>query len=134
MNDRTKATGKIDVQKYEPVPYEEPSTGPNLVRIHVEETFSGDLEGQGVVEFLQVTGTDGSASFVGLERVTGAVGGRRGSFVLQDQGTVAGSTVSGTWFVVPGSGTDGLAGLRGEGGFTAALGSGADVWLDYWFE
>jgi hypothetical protein len=134
MKDRTKATAKIEVNTYEPVPYDEPSTGPNLVRIHVEETFHGDIAGQGVVEFLQVLGTDESASFVGLERVTGSVGGRSGSFVLQDQGSVTGGTVSGSWFVVPGSGTHGLAGLRGEGGFTAALGSGADVWLDYWFE
>jgi Protein of unknown function (DUF3224) len=42
--------------------------------------------------------------------------------------------VSGTWFVVPGSGTGELTGLRGEGGFTANLGEGADVTLDYWFE
>ena len=42
--------------------------------------------------------------------------------------------VSGTWFVIPGSGTGGLAGLRGEGGFTANLGQDAEVTLDYWFE
>jgi Protein of unknown function (DUF3224) len=45
-----------------------------------------------------------------------------------------GTTVSGDWFVVPGSGTGELAGLRGEGGFTAELGQGADITLDYWFE
>jgi hypothetical protein len=42
--------------------------------------------------------------------------------------------VSGEWFVIPGSGTGGLAGLRGEGGFRANLGEGAQVHLDYWFE
>ena len=42
--------------------------------------------------------------------------------------------VSGTWFVIPGSGTGGLAGLRGEGGFAANLGQDAEVTLDYWFE
>ena len=41
---------------------------------------------------------------------------------------------SGDWFVIPGSGTGGLAGLRGEGGFRANLGEGAQVHLDYWFE
>ncbi len=40
---------------------------------HVEESFSGDIEGDGVVEFLQAGRTDGSASFVGIERVTGKV-------------------------------------------------------------
>ena len=49
-------------------------------------------------------------------------------------GTVEGNIVSGEWFVVPGSGTGELAGLRGEGGFRANLGENAEVHLDYWFE
>ena len=53
---------------------------------------------------------------MGIERVTGTVGGREGTFLLQDAGTVSGNVVSGDWFVVPGSGTRGLARLRGEGG------------------
>jgi len=59
------------------------------------------------------------------------VGGRTGTFLLQDAGTVAGGIVSGDWFVIPGSGTGGLAGLRGTGGFRADLGEGAQVHLDY---
>jgi hypothetical protein len=66
--------------------------------------------------------------------VNGTVGARRGGFLLQDQGTVAGDVVSGDWFVVPGSGTGELRGLRGEGGFRANLGEGAQVHLDYWFD
>jgi hypothetical protein len=107
-------------------PYDEPGDGPSLLRIHVEEDFSGDIEGSGVVEFLQAQMADDAASFVGIERVTGRVAGRSGSFLLQDQGTLKGTTVSGEWFVVPGSGTGELAGLRGEGGFTAQLGQGAE--------
>lgn len=130
----THATGTISVQKYEPAFYDEPGDGPALSRIHVEETFSGDIEGSGVVEFLQAAQADGSASFVGIERVTGTLAGRTGTFLLQDAGTVAGNVVSGEWFVVPGSGTGGLAGLRGTGGFRANLGEGAEIRLDYWFE
>jgi hypothetical protein len=124
----------ITVHKYEPVAYEEPAEGPASMRIHVEEGFGGDLEGDGVAEFLQVARADGSASFVGLERVTGRLADRDGTFVLQDSGTVEGNVVSGDWFVVPGSGTGGLLGLRGTGGFRANLGEGAQVHLDYWFE
>jgi hypothetical protein len=131
---KTHATGKIDVKTYEPQPYEEIDDGPNLVEIHVTETFSGDIEGDGVVRFLQAVRKDGSASFVGIERVTGKIAGRQGSFLLQDAGTLEGNTVKGDWFVVPGSGTGELSGLRGEGGFKAALGEGADITLDYWFE
>ena len=83
---------------------------------------------------MQAGQADGSASFVGIERITGTLGGRTGTFLLQDAGTVQGSIVSGDWFVIPGSGTGQLAGLRGEGGFRANLGEGAQVHLDYWFE
>ena len=131
---RTHATAVITVHKYEPAAYDEPADGPVLTRIHVEESFDGDIAGEGVVEFLQAADADGSASFVGIERITGTVGGRTGTFLLQDAGTVQGSIVSGDWFVVPGSGTGQLAGLRGSGGFRANLGENAQVHLDYWFE
>lgn len=132
--ERTSATAKIKVASYEPQTYEDSAGGTDLVEIHVTETFQGDIEGQGVVRFLQAMRPDGSASFCGIERVTGSVGGRTGTFLLQDVGTVEGSVVSGTWFVIPGSGTGNLAGLRGEGDFTARLGEDADVTLQYWFE
>jgi hypothetical protein len=133
MADRKQARGKINVQSYDPRPYDQVAGGPDLVEIQVTEEFHGDIEAQGAARFLQTQG-DGSASFVGIERVTGTIEGRSGSFVLQDAGTVEGNTVTGQWFVVPGSGTDDLAGLRGEGGFTARLGEGADLTLEYWFE
>jgi Protein of unknown function (DUF3224) len=131
---KTHATGRIDVRTYEPQPYEEVDEGPNLVEIHVSESFSGDIEGEGVVRFLQAVRKDGSASFVGIERVTASIGGRTGSFLLQDAGTLEGNTVKGEWFVIPGSGTGELGGLRGEGGFAAELGQHASISLDYWFE
>ena len=134
MTSRTHATGRIDVKTYEPQPYQEVDDGPDLVEIHVTETFTGDIEGEGEVRFLQAIRDDGSASFVGIERVTGSVAGRRGSFLLQDAGTLEGNVVRGDWFVIPGSGTGELAGLRGEGGFEAELGQGAAITLDYWFE
>jgi hypothetical protein len=130
----TRANATITVSTYQPVAYDERAEGPALTRIHVEESFDGDIRGAGVVEFLQAARPDGTASFVGIERVTGTVGGRPGSFLLQDAGTVEDGVVSGEWFVIPGSGTGELAGLRGTGGFRADLGQGADVTLDYWFE
>jgi hypothetical protein len=133
-NGTTRADATITVHKYEPAAYAQPAEGPALMRIHVEESFSGDIDGDGVAEFLQIARVDGSASFVGVERVTGRVAGRSGTFVLQDVGTVEGNVVSGEWFVVPGSGTGELAGLRGTGRFHAKLGESAQVHLDHWFE
>jgi hypothetical protein len=87
------ATGRIEVDSYEPKPYDESTDGPALVETDVCEKFIGDIEGEGVVRVLQAQRHDGSASFGG-----------------------------------------GREGLRGEGGFAADLGQGAEITLDYWFE
>jgi uncharacterized protein DUF3224 len=60
-----RVTAVITVHKYEPAAYEEPAAGPVLTRIHVEESFSGGIEGDGVAEFLQAGRADGSASLPG---------------------------------------------------------------------
>ena len=120
---RTRATAVITVHKYEPSAYDESAQGPVLTRIHVEESFSGDITGDGVVEFLQAARADGSASFVGIERVTAELGGRRGTFLLQDAGTVQDNIVSGDWFVIPGSGTGQLATRTNESPARTDLGA-----------
>ena len=130
---RTTATAQIEVSAWAPEPYDQPTDGPALVRIHVEEAFTGDLVGAGVATMLQVLRPDGSASFCALERVSATLAGRQGTFVLQDTGELAADgRVVGSWFVVPGSGTGELAGLRGEGGFDAQLGQHAQARIDYW--
>ena len=132
---RHDATASIAVSVWDPQPYDKPDAGPALVRIHVEESFTGDLVGMGVATMLQALRPDGSASFCALERVVGTLSGRSGSFVLQDAGELdADGHVTGTWFVVPGSATGELARLRGEGGFGAQLGQNATASLTYWFE
>jgi uncharacterized protein DUF3224 len=128
----TRVEAGIEVTEWAPEPFDEAGDGPALVRISVRETFTGDIAGTGRAAMLQALSADGSASFVGIERVTGSLGGRSGSFVLQDTGNLAADgTVTGEWSVVPGSGTGELAGLRGTGGFTAKLGEHAQAWLDY---
>src|SRR5712691_1011957 len=77
---RTHASAVITVHKYEPAAYDEPAEGPALTRIHVEESFSGDISGEGVVEFLQAARADGSASFC-RDRTDYRGGGRPGGHV-----------------------------------------------------
>jgi hypothetical protein len=134
MTERTDARGTIAVKTYEPTAYDQHDPAPSLVEIHVTEDFSGDITGSGTVRFLQALRQDGSASFCGIERVVGTLAGRSGSLLLQDTGTLTGNEVSGTWFVIPGSGDGDLKGLRGEGGFQAQLGQNATWALAYWFE
>ena len=78
--------------------------------------------------------TINSRVMVSMQRFIGKLGGRHGTFVLQGKETVQNGKIKATWFVVPGSGTGDLSGLRGEGGFEGHFGKGSDGWLDYWFE
>lgn len=130
----TRANATTTVRVYEQVAYDDPAEGSTLSRIHLGELFSGDIEACGITEFLQATHADGSASFVGIERVNGSLGGRRGTFLIQSTGSLSGNEVSAEWRVIPGSGTSELAGLRGTGSLGSQLGEGGTVRLDYWYE
>jgi hypothetical protein len=100
----------------------------------MEETFTGDLNGESSVRVLQVHREDRSASMVSLQRVRGKLSGRQGTFVLQDSDIIEDGNIKATWFIVPGSGTGELSGLRGEGGFAGEFAKGSDATLNYWFE
>jgi hypothetical protein len=86
-----------------------------LTRTHAVFTYTGDIEGEGTVEYLMAYSPDGLGSFVGLERIVGCLGGRAGSFVVQHTGTFDPKSVTTQWQIVPGSGTGELEGLRGGG-------------------
>src|SRR2546430_5963669 len=130
---RARAKAKITVQSAEAQPYDQ-TASPALMEIHLTETFTGDIEGESPVRALQVLRDDHSASLVSVQRFSGKLGGRQGTFVLQGQEIVDNGKIKATWFVVPGSGTGDLSGLRGEGGFQGEFGKGSDGTLDYWFE
>jgi hypothetical protein len=133
MEKRTHATGRTDVETYVPTKFDEVAGGPALVEVQLKEKFSGDVEGEGIARVVQAVRGDGSATFAGMERVRGAIGGRQGTFLLDVSGTVAGKKMDARWSVIPGSGTGALAGLHGDGGFEAQLGQHGSIWLDYFF-
>ena len=130
---RTRAKAKITVQNSEAKPYDQ-TVSPASVEIRLTETFSGDIDGESPVRALQVLRDDKSACLVSVQRFRGKLGGRQGTFVLQGSETVENGKIKATWFVIPGSGTSELSGLRGQRGFEGDFGKGSDGWLDYWFE
>lgn len=127
------ALAKITVQHSEAEPFDQ-SSSPVLIAIRLTERFSGDIEAFSIAHALQVRYDDRSARMVSLQRVTGSLGGRQGSFVLQGSETVENGRIKATWSVVPRSGSGELTGLRGEGGFEGEFGRGSDGTLAYWFE
>jgi hypothetical protein len=131
MHTHAKAT--ITVLSSETKPYDQ-TTGPALKEVLLKEVFTGEIEGESTVRALQVQQSEHSANMVSMQRFRGQMGGRRGTFVLQGQEIVQNGKIKASWFVVPGSGTEQLSGLRGEGGFEGEFGKGSEGTLDYWFE
>lgn len=127
------AEARISVRSSDAKPYDQ-TGGPALVEIHLNETFTGDINGASPVRAFEVQHDDHSASLVSLQRFRGNLGGRQGTFVLQGSEIVQHGKIKATWFVVPRSGTGDLTGLRGEGGFEGDFGKGSVGTLDYWFE
>jgi hypothetical protein len=130
---RTRAVAKVTVHGSEATPYDQ-TASPALLDVRLSETFTGDINGESPVRALEVRSDDRSASLVSVQRFQGKLGGRQGTFVLQGQEIVENGRIRAKWFVVPGSGTGDLCGLRGEGGFEGQFGKGSDATLDYWFE
>jgi len=130
------ATASFTVKSWDEKPYNEIEGAPKLTRASVTYSYQGEIEGEGASESLMVYRDDGSASFVGLERVVGRIGGRSGSFVLQASGTYDQSTgtARGALVVAPGSGAGELRGLRGKGEFVATHEPPGSITLDYDFE
>jgi hypothetical protein len=127
-----RATFKI--KSWDEKPYLEPQSGGKLCRASVIRSLAGDVEGEGAIEYLLAYGADGSCTFVGMEHVIGRVGDRSGSFVLQHGGKIEIGVVQTHWSVVAGSGTGGLRGLRGQGGFASGHQESYPMTLDYEFD
>ena len=130
---RARAKAEITVRSSEAAPYDQ-TASPALIEIRLSETFAGDIDGESPVRALQVLRDDKSACLVSMQRFRGRLDGREGTFVLQGSEMVEDGRIEATWFVVPGSATGDLSGLRGEGGFEGDFGKGSEGTLDYWFE
>lgn len=126
----THAKGTFKVKNWEEKPYQE-KDGTKLTRATVSQDFEGDIEGEGVAEYLMAHRPDKTASFVGLQSMDVRIGPRHGSFVLQVIGTFDGSVARGTWSVIAGMGTGDFVDLHGEGGFEAPMGPDGSYALDY---
>lgn len=92
----------------------QPGYSDSVGRMSIDKQFAGDLVGTSTGEMLAVmSGVQGSAGYVAMERVTGSLKGRQGTFSLQHTGIMNRGEASLTVSVVPDSGTDQLAGLAG---------------------
>jgi hypothetical protein len=114
---------------------EEPADGldatAKVTRATIGQRLAGGIEATTLSETVMTYRDDGTADFLGFQRVLGQIGRRAGSFVLQTVGTFDGSEARSTTSVVPGSGKGDLANLRGTGTSAAPLGTSGTFTLDY---
>jgi hypothetical protein len=108
------AKGTFEV-KLDPQGDADKAEGSTLARMSIDKKYHGDLEGTAQGTML-TAGTDvkGSAGYVAVERVTGTLNGKSGSFVLQHSGTLTRGAAVQNISVVPDSGTGQLAGIAGK--------------------
>lgn len=121
---RHTANARFAIKSWDEKPYSEGPEMPKLTRAAVAKTFAGDITGDGQVEYLMMYRSDGTATFVGLERIVGSIGDKKGSFVLQRTGVFEDGMAKESYSVIPGSGTGELRNLRGEG--TTSVGHGME--------
>ena len=118
------ANARFAIKSWDEKSYGEGQDLPRLTRASVTKTFTGDIEGEGQVEYLMMYRNDASATFLGLERFVGRIAGKTGTFVLQRAGAFEGGQAKESYSVIPGSGTGELSGLRGDG--SSAVGHGTE--------
>lgn len=132
LNKNAKTT--FEIKSWEEKAYDESDGSPKLTRAQITKVYHGDIEAKSTLEYLMMYRLDGSASFVGFERVIGSINGHSGSFVLQHEGSFKDGIVRVTMFVVSDSGTGVLSGLRGESTYAVGHAEKHAITFDYDFE
>ncbi|MBT1063633.1 DUF3224 domain-containing protein [Bowmanella sp. Y26] len=109
------ARGEFEVRVQSLPSYTQGKEGVSLGRMSIDKIFSGDLEGKSKGEMLSAKNTDkSSAGYVAIEQISGTLGGREGSFVMQHYGTMQGANQHLVLEVLPHSATGELQGLTGR--------------------
>ncbi len=118
------ANARFAIKSWDEKPYSEGEKLPKMTQASVAKTYTGDIVGDGHVEYLMMYRSNGSATFVGLERVIGQIAGKNGSFVLQRTGVFEEGQAKESYSVIQGSATGELQGLTGDG--TSDVGHGME--------
>jgi hypothetical protein len=106
----------FEISSWDETPVQEWDGG-KFTKASITKKYTGDIEGDAVLEYLLAYRPDGSAAFVGIERITGSAGGRSGALVVQQVGNFADGAATADLTVVGSSGD--LDGAQGTGTLVA---------------
>jgi hypothetical protein len=127
----SKAEGTLEIASWEEQPYVQVDDDRKLTSTTVTQKLHGDIEGEGTATWLAAYRADGTADYVGYQRIVGTIGDAAGSVVLRMTGGYDGAVARSAWEVIDGVGTGGLAGLTGSGVMEAASSGSPTYTLDY---
>jgi len=124
-----RATGPFDVKLNLLEPYNK--SDPGFGRRSIDKQFHGDLDATSQGEMLSVGSASGSGGYVAMERVSGSLHGRKGSFALQHNATMTRGAPALNIIVVPDSGSGELTGLSGRMTINIAPGGAHSYEFEY---
>ncbi len=129
------SAGPFDVKVTPQQPDSDVAKAANLGRMSLDKQYHGDLDATGKGEMIAAqTEVEGSAGYVAIERVTGSLKGKKGSFVLQHNATMDRGVPHLNIIVVPDSGTAELKGISGKMNIIIAPGGKHSYEFDYTIE
>jgi predicted dehydrogenase len=114
---------KFECTNWEESAYAEATGGPKIGDAKMTFRYSGVLEGEGKSAGLLIYTADGSGTATGAEFFTGRVNGREGTVILETTNTFDAEGVTGTFRIVPGTGTGELADATGHGAYEMKMGT-----------
>src|SRR6476619_6570277 len=115
----SQAKGTLEITSWDEQPYVEIDDVRKLTTTTVTQNLKGDVVGEGSATWLTAYRADGTADFLGFQRIVGTIGDAEGSIVLRMSGGYDGSVARSDWEVVEGTATGALEAMTGSGVFEA---------------
>ncbi|QSX40083.1 DUF3224 domain-containing protein [Shewanella cyperi] len=125
-----KLEGVFQITGWDEAPYAESPNGAKQTLAKITQQYQGDISGSSEITYLMSYQADGTAVFVGMEKITAEIRGKRGSLILQHQGKFEAGVASSDFSIVANSGTEALADLSGKGHFRSTENGQANYFLD----
>jgi hypothetical protein len=113
----THIEARFEIASWDETPFDGGDDATKLTEALVSKRYEGDIEGTSTTKWLMAYAADKSAVFVGIEHITGTIGGKKGGIVLLHDGEYRDGVASAVLSIA--SGTDELADAAGTGKFRA---------------
>jgi len=128
---KTRAKGTLEIESWDEQPYVEVDGDRKLTSTTVTQKLHGDIEGEGTATWLAAYRSDGTADYVGYQRIVGTIDGAQGSVVFRMTGGYDGQVARSNWEVIDGVGTGAFERLAGTGTMEAASSGSPSYTLEY---